>query len=82
MHTLALQTAKVVAKESKVGISCSGRANRNTIAKISGLRREKLVPSTNKSLAPLVKEDSDFSKVAPNLFGLELSKGPKTLWTR
>ena len=50
---------------------------KNANAKIFHFRREKLVSFINKSLVPLVKEDSDFSKVAPNLFGPEFSKGSK-----
>ena len=49
----------------------------NASAKISRLCREKLVSSINKSLVPLVKEDSDFSEVAPNLFGPDFSKRAK-----
>ena len=44
---------------------------------ICHLRREKLVSSINKSLVPLLKEDSNFSEVAPNLFGPEFSKRAK-----
>ena len=66
-------------KEASIAtVELIGNAN----AKISRLRREKLVSSINKSLVPLVKEDSDFSEVAPNLFGPEFPRGPKTLWTK
>ena len=36
-----------------------------------------MVSSINKSLVPLIKEDSNFSEVAPNLFGPEFSKRAK-----
>ena len=62
-----------VKEASITAVELIGNAN----AKISRLRREKLVSSINKSLVPLVKEDSDFSEVAPNLFGPEFSKRAK-----
>ena len=62
-----------VKEASITAVELIGNAN----AKISRLRREKLVSSINKSLVPLVKEDSDFAEVAPNLFGPEFSKRAK-----
>ena len=49
----------------------------NANAQISHLRREKLVTSINKNLTPLVKDDADFTEVAPNLFGADFSKRAK-----
>ena len=62
-----------IREASFTAVELIGNAN----AKISRLRREKIVSSINKSLVPLVKEDSDFSEVAPNLFGPEFSKRAK-----
>ena len=49
----------------------------NANAQISCLRREKLVTPINKNLSPLVKDDADFTEVAPNLFGADFSKRVK-----
>ena len=62
-----------VKEASSAAVSLIGNAN----AKISRLRREKLVSSINKNLVPLVKEDTDFQDVAPNLFGPDFSKRAK-----
>ena len=57
----------------------------NVNTRISPLHREKIVPSINKSLVSLVKEDSDFPEAAPNRFGPEFSKRAKDfvdqVWT-
>ena len=61
-------------KEASItAVELIGYAN----TKISRHCKEKLVSSINKSLVPLVKEDSDFSEVAPNLFGPKFSKRAK-----
>ena len=49
----------------------------NANARISRLRREKIVTSINKSLLPLVKEDSSYSDVSPDLFGADFAKRSK-----
>ena len=62
-----------IKEASSATLSLIGNAN----ARISRLRREKLVSSINKNLVPLVKEDSDFQDVPPNLFGPDFSKRAK-----
>ena len=49
----------------------------NASTHISRLRREKLVTAINKNLTTLVKEDTDFTEAAPNLFGSDFSKRAK-----
>jgi hypothetical protein len=49
----------------------------NANARISRLRREKLVASINNDLTPLARDDADFVGVAPNLFGPEFTKRAK-----
>ena len=46
---------------TKAAIELIGNAN----AKISHLRRKKVISQLNKSLLPLVEEDSNFGEVAP-----------------
>jgi hypothetical protein len=49
----------------------------NANARISRLRREKLVASMNKDLTPLVKEDGEFTAAAPDLFRADFTKRAK-----
>jgi hypothetical protein len=49
----------------------------NANARISRLRREKLVASMNKNLTPLVKEDGDFTGTVRDLFGADFIKRAK-----
>ena len=58
---------------SSTAASLIGNAN----AQMSRLRREKFVTSVNKNLLPLVKDNSDFASVSPNLFGPDFSKRAK-----
>ena len=51
----------------------------NASAKISHLRRTKIITQMNKALLPLVEEDSNFGEVAPSLFGLEFAQKSKEL---
>ena len=46
----------------------------NSNARISCLRWEKIVTSIKKSLLPLVKEDSSYFDVSPDLFGADFAK--------
>lgn len=46
----------------------------NASGKLAGLRREKVMTSLNKSLLPLVKEEDNFTKAAPGLFGTEFAE--------
>lgn len=46
----------------------------NASAKLAGLRREKVITSFNKGLLPLVKEEDNFTKAAPGLFGTEFAE--------
>ena len=49
----------------------------NTNARISCLRREKIVSSINKLLLPLVKEDQPYADSSPDLFGADFAKRSK-----
>ena len=58
---------------ARAAIELIGNAN----AKISHLRRTKVISHLNKSLLPLVEEDSHFREVAPSLFGPEFARMSK-----
>ena len=58
---------------STTAIQLIGNAN----ARISRLRREKLLTAVNKSLLPLVKEDGPYVNAAPDLFGADFAKRSK-----
>ena len=49
----------------------------NASARISRLRREKVVQAVNKSLLPMVKEDAPYVDASPDLFGPEFAKKSK-----
>ena len=51
----------------------------NASAKISHLRRKKVVSNLNSALMPLVEEDKNFTKAPPTLFGTEFAKKSKDL---
>ena len=51
----------------------------NASARISHLRRTKIVTQINKTLLPLVEEDSNFGEVSPSLFGPEFAQKSKQL---
>ena len=51
----------------------------NANARISHLRRSKIITQMNKALLPLVEEDSNFGEVAPSLFGPEFAQKSKEL---
>ena len=51
----------------------------NTSARISHLRRSKVISQINKALLPLVEEDSNFGEVSPSLFGPEFAQKSKQL---
>ena len=61
-----------VKEVSSTAVELLGNAN----ARISRLRRDKLV-SINKSLTPLVQDDTEFASASPNLFGSDFSKRAK-----
>ena len=54
----------------------------NANAKLSHLRREKLVTAINKNLTLLVQDDLEFAEVVPNLFRPDFSKQAKYTWIR
>ena len=58
---------------SKSAIQLIGNAN----ARISRLRREKVVSSINKSLLPMVQDDSPYANAPPELFGPDFAKKSK-----
>lgn len=60
---------------SKAAIKLLGNAS----AQISHVRRTKVVTHLNKSLLPLLEEDSNFGEVAPSLFGPEFARKSKEL---
>ncbi len=60
-------------KATTAAVQLLGNAN----AHISRLRREKIVGALNKSLLPLVKEDTPYMEAAPDLFGSDFAKRSK-----
>lgn len=46
----------------------------NANTQFSRMRRERYVSAINKDLVPLVKDNSEFAEVTPNLFGPDFSK--------
>ena len=67
METVSKEDLQLV---STSAIQLIGNAN----ARISRLRREKIVGSTNKSLVPIVKEDQPYANASPDLFGTNFAK--------
>jgi len=51
----------------------------NASARISHLRRTKVITQVNKTLLPLVEDDSNFVEVSPSLFGPEFAQKSKDL---
>ena len=51
----------------------------NASARISHLRCTKIIIQVNKTLLPLVDEDSNFGEVSPSLFGSEFAQKSKEL---
>ena len=66
-------TEEAAKHASSTAVELIGNAN----AQISRLRREKIVQSVNKSLLPLVKEDTSFKEASPYLFGDDFAKRQK-----
>uniref|UniRef100_A0A1X7VGZ5 Uncharacterized protein n=1 Tax=Amphimedon queenslandica TaxID=400682 RepID=A0A1X7VGZ5_AMPQE len=66
-------TAEDVTEASMAATELLGNAN----AKISRLRREKLIASINRNLIPMLQDDVIFGDVAPNLFGPDFSRRAK-----
>ena len=62
-----------VKEASLTAVELLGNAN----ARISRLRRDKLVSSINKSLTPLVQDDTEFASASLNLFGTDFLKRAK-----
>ena len=60
---------------TKAAVALIGNAN----AKISHLRRQKVISQVNKALMPIVDDDSNFQDSAPALFGTEFAKKSKDL---
>lgn len=66
-------TPAVLRETSLAAVALIGNAN----ARISRLRREKILTAVNKSLLPLAKEDEVFTEAPPNLFGSEFARKSK-----
>ena len=60
---------------TKAAVALIGNAN----AKLSHLRRQKVISQVNKALMPIVEDDSNFQDSAPALFGTEFAKKSKDL---
>ena len=58
---------------STSAIQLIGNAN----ARLSRLRREKIIQSVNKSLLPMVKDDTPYAKASPDLFGTDFARKSK-----
>ena len=58
---------------AKAAVQLVGNAN----AKMSHLRRKKVVSGLNSALMPLVEEDKNFTKAPPSLFGTEFAQKSK-----
>ena len=77
LTALVEKTEELSAEETRdaalTAIELIGNAN----ARMSRLRREKIMTSVNKSLLPLAKDDENFTTAAPLLFGGEFAKKSK-----
>ena len=62
-----------VKEAASTAVQLIGNAN----ARMSRLRREKIVTSMNRSLLPLVKNDENFTEAAPHLFGGDFARQSK-----
>ena len=60
---------------AKAAIELIGNAN----ARISHLRRTKIISQMNKSLLPLTEDGGNFTNAPPTLFGLEFARKSKEL---
>ena len=60
---------------AKAAIELIGNAN----ARISHLRRTKIISQMNKSLLPLTEDDGNFTDAPPTLFGPEFARKSKEL---
>ena len=54
----------------------------NASARISRLRRERIVTDVNKALLPLALEDDNFVDAPPFLFGLTSPNASRTMWSK
>ena len=72
--TSVLECAK---EDTSAAVSAALQLLGNANAKLSNLRREKVVNDLNKSLLPLINADEDFTEAAPLLFGKEFVKRSK-----
>lgn len=76
--TAMVENVDTISKEDlQLALTSAIQLIGNTSARISHLRREKIVSTVNKSLVPLVKEDKDYVDAYPDLFGADFAKRSK-----
>ena len=72
-----LETKQDVPKETVSAVTDAVKLLGNASARISHLRRTKVISQMNKALLPLVEEDSNFGEASPSLFGPEFAQKSK-----
>ena len=71
------ETKQDVPKETVSAATGAVKLLGNASARISHLRRTKVISQMNKALLPLVEEDSNFGEASPSLFGPEFAQKSK-----
>ena len=66
-------------KETLLAVKTTIQLVGNVNAHLSHLRRERIISDVNKSLLPVVGDDSNFEEAAPRLFGTEFAKKGKEM---
>ena len=74
-----LETKDDVPEETMKAATDAIKLLGNASARISHLRRTKVITQVNKTLLPLVEDDSNFVEVSPSLFGPEFAQKSKDL---
>ena len=74
-----IKTQEGISEQTLAAAATAIKLLGNASARISHLRRTKVITQMNKALLPLVEEDSNFEDVSPSLFGLEFAQKSKEL---
>ena len=68
-----IETQEGISKQTLDAVAAAVKLLGNASARISHLRRTKVITQMNKALLPLVEEDSNFEDVSPSLFRPEFA---------
>ena len=74
-----IETQEGISEQTLAAAATAIKLLGNTNARISHLRRTKVITQINKALLPLVEEDSNFEDVSPSLFEPEFAQKSKEL---